>query len=96
MEKIILTMEIQKKMIKELEPKNWFFYIMVIMVNRSLTVRYKLFNDFVNLWNFLYNLKITPDDYNKLMKYCMDVHNHLKSQSDFDGIELCTEIDNTK
>ncbi|XP_060878932.1 uncharacterized protein LOC132951183 [Metopolophium dirhodum] len=68
------------------------------VVTTSLTDRFELLKIHVDLWNFLYDLKNAPVNESELLKHCMDLHNHLKdgSDSDIDGVELCTEILNIK
>lgn len=78
--------------------KHEFFYTLIDVVTTSLTDRFEILKIHVDLWNFLYDLKNAPENENELLKHCMDLHNHLKdgSDSDIDGVELCTEIVNIK
>ncbi|XP_050066053.1 uncharacterized protein LOC126555133 [Aphis gossypii] len=78
--------------------KHEFFYTLIDVVTTSLTDRFEILKIHVDLWNFLYDLKNAPENENDLLKHCMDLHNHLKdgSDSDIDGVELCTEIVNIK
>lgn len=78
-------MSVQMILIIELQSKNHeFFYTLMDVVTTSLTDRFEILKIHADLWNFLYD--------------CMDLHNHLKdgSDSDIDGVELCTEIVNIK
>lgn len=52
----------------------------------------------MNLLNFLYNLKTSPENQSYLMKHYLDLHNHFKNRTDYDidGVKLCTEIQNIK
>ncbi|KAL4119436.1 hypothetical protein QTP88_012245 [Uroleucon formosanum] len=78
--------------------KHEFFYTLMDVVTTSLTDRFEILKIHVDLWNFLYDFKNAPENENELLKHCMDLHNHLKdgSDSDIDGVELCTEIVNVK
>lgn len=68
------------------------------VVTTSLTDRFEILKIHDDLSHFLYDLKNTPENENELLKHCMDLQNHHKdgSDSDIDGVELCTEIVNIK
>ncbi|KAL4123351.1 hypothetical protein QTP88_015547 [Uroleucon formosanum] len=78
--------------------KHEFFYTLMDVVTTSLTDRFEILKIHVDLWNVLYDFKNAPENENELLKHCMDLHNYLKdgSDSDIDGVELCTEIVNVK
>ncbi|CAI6343486.1 unnamed protein product [Macrosiphum euphorbiae] len=62
--------------------KHEFFYTLMDVVT-SLTDRFEILKIYVDLWNFLYDLKNAPENENELLKHCMDLHYHLKDGSDY-------------